>query len=126
MAKTHDFQDTRNILAKPHQVVLCHYSASLINEFSELLSIIHTSYSRILITGDFNLHVDVTSDPISREFLNLLNCLDFKQHVMQLTHNRGHTLDLVITNGLFIGVFSVADLAVSDHYCVFFNITSFN
>ena len=45
---------------------------------------------------------------------------------MQPTHNRGHTLDLVITHGLSIGVSSVADLAVSDHYCVFSNITSFN
>ena len=45
---------------------------------------------------------------------------------MQPTHNRGHNLDLVITHGLSISVSSVADLAVSDHYCVFFNITSFN
>ena len=99
-----------------------HHSTSFISEFSELLSIIHTSYSRILKIGDFNVHADVTLDPISREFLNLLNCLDFKQP----THNRGHNLDLVITHGLSIGVSSVADLAVSDHYFVFFNITSFN
>lgn len=102
------------------------YSSSFISEFSEFLSIIHTTYNRILITGDFNLHVDNTSDPVSREFLNLLNCLDFKQHITQPTHSRGHTLDLVITYGLSIGVPSVVDLAVSDHYCVFFNITSFN
>ncbi len=103
-----------------------HHSSSFISEFSEFLAIIHTSYNRILITGDFNLHVDDTSDAISREFLNLLNCLDFKQHITQPTHNRGHTLDLVISHGLSIGVSSVVDLAVSDHYCVFFNITSFN
>ncbi len=51
--------------------------------------------------------------------------MDFK-HVTQSTHSRGHTLDLVITYGLSTGVSSVADLAVSDHYCVFFNITSFS
>ena len=81
--------------------------------------VIHTTYNRILITGDFNLHVDNTSDPVSRVFLNLLNCLDFKQHVAQPTHSRGHTLDLVITFGLSVDVSSVVDLAVSDHYCVF-------
>lgn len=75
-------------------------SLSFIIEFSEFLSIIHATYNRILITGDFNLHIDTISDSLSREFLNLLNCLDFKQHV---TH-----------------------LAVSDHYCVYFNFTSFN
>uniref|UniRef100_A0A672IAL3 Reverse transcriptase domain-containing protein n=1 Tax=Salarias fasciatus TaxID=181472 RepID=A0A672IAL3_SALFA len=105
---------------------MAQYSSLFICEFSELLTIIHSKYSRILITGDFNLHLDDNSDSMSREFLNLLNCLDFKQHVAQPTHNRGHTLDLVITHGLSISVSSVFDLAVSDHYCVFFNITSFN
>ena len=33
-----------------------HHSNSFISEFSELLSIIHTTYDRILITGDFNIH----------------------------------------------------------------------
>ncbi|KAL7369618.1 hypothetical protein ABVT39_003721 [Epinephelus coioides] len=100
-----------------------HHSISFITDFSELLTIIHTTYNRILIT---NLHVDNTSDPMSREFLNLLTCMDFKQHVTQPTHNRGHTLDLVITYGLSTGVSSIVDLAVSDHYCVYFNITSFS
>ena len=72
------------------------------------------------------LNVDVTSNAISREFLNLLNCLDVKQHVMQPIHSRGHTLELVRSHGLSIGASSVADLAASDDYCVFFNITSFN
>ena len=102
------------------------HSTSFISEFSELLSVIHTTYNRVLIAGDFNLHVDNISDTMSREFLNLLCCLDFKQHVAQPTHNRGHTLDLVITYGLSAGVSSVVDLAVSDHYCVYFNIASFN
>ena len=59
------------------------------------------------------------------EFLSLLNYLNFKQHITQPTHNRGHTWDLVITYGLSTGVSSVVDLAVSDHYYVFFNISSF-
>ena len=104
-----------------------HHSTSFINEFSELLSIIHTSYSRILINWWFysTCWCYLGSD-IQRVFLNLLNCLDFEQHVMQPTHNRGHTLDLAITHGLSIGVSSVANLAVSNRYCVFFHITSFN
>ena len=84
------------------------YSTSFNSEFSELLSITHSNYNRILITGDFNLHIDNSSDPMSREFLNLLHCLHFNQHVTQPTHS------------------SVVDLAVSDHFCVFFTITSFN
>lgn len=79
----------------------------------------------IILTGDFNLHIDNPSDSASKEFLNILHCMDFTQHVTQPTHNRGHTLDLVITHGLSTSVSSVVDLAVSDHYCVFFNITGF-
>uniref|UniRef100_A0A3B3HCT2 Reverse transcriptase domain-containing protein n=1 Tax=Oryzias latipes TaxID=8090 RepID=A0A3B3HCT2_ORYLA len=96
-----------------------------IQEFSEFLSVTHSKYSRVLITGDFNLHVDKDSDAHAKEFLNLLHCMDFTQHVTQPTHGRGRTLDLVITYGLSCSVSSVVDMAVSDHYCIFFNITSF-
>ncbi|KAL7406155.1 hypothetical protein ABVT39_014107 [Epinephelus coioides] len=102
------------------------YSTSFISDFSELLSIIHSNYNRILITGDFNLHIDNTSDPVSREFLNLSNCLDFKQHITQPTHSRGHTLDLVINYGLSVGcVLCCGSGCVRPLLCVF-NITSFN
>ena len=102
------------------------YSTSFNSEFSELLSITHRNYNRILISGDFNLHIDNSSDPMSREFLNLLHCLDFKQHVTQPIHSRECTLDLVITYGLSVGAPTVVDLAVSDHFCISFTITSFN
>ena len=93
--------------------------ASFINEFSELLSFIHSKYDRVLILGDFNLHVDNQSDSFSTEFLNLLNCMNFIQHVTQPTHNRGHILDLIITYGLSASVTSVMDVGLSDHFCVF-------
>lgn len=57
-----------------------------------------------------------------KEFLDLLDCMDFNQHVNEPTHNLGHTLNLVISYGLNINVSSVVDLALSDHHCVFFNI----
>ena len=68
-----------------------------IKEFSEFLSILHSSYNMIILTGDFNLHIDNRLDPISSEFLKVLNYMNFVQNVTQSTHNRGHTLDLVIT-----------------------------
>ena len=36
------------------------------------------------------------------------------------THNKGHILDLVISKGLNISKVLVSDVALSDHYCVFF------
>ncbi|XP_036072698.1 uncharacterized protein LOC118600080, partial [Oryzias melastigma] len=99
--------------------------STFIQEFSEFLSFIHSKYNRIVLTGDFNLHVDTDGDAVANEFLNLLHCMDFIQHAAQPTHNRGHTLNLVITHGLSCSVSSVVDVGLSDHYCVYFNITSF-
>ncbi len=35
------------------------------------------------------------------------------------THNKGHTLDLVISNGSFVSQLSTSDLGLSDHQAVF-------
>ena len=95
---------------------------SFISDFSELLTIIHTTYERVIISGDFNVHMDNKSDTFTMEFLNLLNFINFTQHVTQPTYNRGHTLDLVITHGLSVNMSSVIDVGLSDHFCVFFNV----
>ena len=93
---------------------------TFLTDFSELLSIIHTNYDKIIITGDFNIHVDNGNDSKARDFMNLLNSMDFTQHITEPTHNRGHTLDLVITKGLTTVISSICDLALSDHFCIFF------
>ncbi|KAK0145181.1 hypothetical protein N1851_015913 [Merluccius polli] len=86
-----------------------------------MLSIVRTNYDNSMVIGDFNLHVDNAADSKAAEFLNMLSSMDFTQHVNGPTHNRSHTLDLVITHGLRIDVSSVIDLAISDHYCIFFS-----
>ena len=95
---------------------------SFFADFSEFLSIIHTNFDKIIISGDFNLHVDVEADSKANEFINLLNSMDFVQHISEPTHNRGHTLDLVITKGLKTTISSIIDPALSDHYCIFFTV----
>lgn len=56
--------------------------------------------SRLLIVGDFNIHVDDDSDPFARYFINIKDSFHFAQHVSGPTHSKGHTLDLVLTLGL--------------------------
>ena len=94
---------------------------SFLTEFSDLLSIIHTTYDTCILIGDFNIHVDNLADTRAKEFLELLECMAFEQHVKIPTHKHGHTLDLIISYGLNINISSVIDLALSDHHCVFFN-----
>ena len=51
---------------------------------------------RLLITGDFNVHVDTPNDPTAAKFLSILESFGLVQHVTVPTHVAGHTLDLVI------------------------------
>ena len=51
----------------------------------------------LIITDDFNIHVNNTNDSDAGKFLDLLASLGLKQHVIGPIHEGGHTLDLVIT-----------------------------
>ena len=51
----------------------------------------------ILITGDFNLHLDDSSDRDVRAFCGLLDAHGLSQHVKESTHYKGHIQDLLIT-----------------------------
>lgn len=97
------------------------YSSGFINDFSELISIISTDFDSFIITGDFNIHIDHANDNTSKELTALFDIFDLVQHVTEPTHIRGHTLDLVISKGLNIPSVNVVDLALSDHFCVFFD-----
>ena len=84
----------------------------------------------LLIVGDFNIHVD-SSNNESQGFLDILNANGLTQHVTSPTHQKGHTLDLVITREqsnllsgspiVFISGVSDANSSSSlDHYAVLF------
>ena len=55
------------------------------------------SNERLLVLGDFNIHVDVPNGIDAVKFLDLLESLGLEQHVTEPTHIFGHRLDLVIT-----------------------------
>ena len=66
-------------------------------EFSTYLESILLSKEQLLITGDFNIHIDAIDDPDSLKLLDLLESVGLGQHVSQPTHVHRHTLDLIIT-----------------------------
>ena len=74
---------------------------------------------KIIVLGYFSIRIDKEVDSKAIEFVNLLRSMDFIQHVTGPTHNRSHTLDLVITKCLPIGISSIV-VTLSDHHCVFF------
>ena len=98
------------------------YCESFIDEFSELLSIILTDFNHLILTWDFNIHIDNITHGNAKEFSSVLDMFGLWQHVTEPTHLRGHTLDLVISKGVDISSVVVIDLALSDHFCILFDL----
>uniref|UniRef100_A0A669E0K7 Reverse transcriptase domain-containing protein n=1 Tax=Oreochromis niloticus TaxID=8128 RepID=A0A669E0K7_ORENI len=87
-----------------------------LTEFNNLLTLI-IKLEKVVILGDFNLHIDDASCNTAAELITIIESFNFKQHVS------GHTLDLVFSLGLNIHDVCVEDVHVSDHSCIFFNLS---
>ena len=89
-------------------------------EFPEYFESLQLCKEKLLITGDFNIHVDDPQDSDARKFLELLEGLGLEQHVDKLTHRDGHTLDLTITriSECLVARTPVVDQFISDHAAV--------
>lgn len=67
-----------------------------LGEFSTLIETLTISSGKLLITGDFNFHVDNSDDHDAARFLDILETSGLRQLVTESTHVKGHTLDLLI------------------------------
>ena len=79
----------------------------------------------LVIAGDFNIYVDIASDPLSMKYSDCLASLGLQQHVHKPTHRANHTLDIVIlqNDSSMVSDPRVGDLAISDHSPILFNIS---
>ncbi len=75
---------------------------------------------KVLILGDFNIHVDNKKDTLGSAFIDILNSIGVRQHVSGPTHCRNHTLDLILSYGIDVNGVEVLQQsdAISDHYLV--------
>ena len=91
--------------------------SDFLDEFETFLHERLLNLDNVLILGDFNIHIDNTSDPSTKAFLQTLETFDLQQHVNVATHEAGHILDLVVTRNSEDNIFSVTveDCSVSDH-----------
>ena len=87
------------------------------DEFAEHLQELILCKETLLITGDFNIHMDDRLDSDAVKFNELLLEFGLNQHVSAPTHRDGHTLDLIITRGNDSVILTEpsADYFVSDH-----------
>ncbi len=91
--------------------------AVFLEEFSEYLETVLVLPGSLIITGDFNLHVDVPDDANATKFLQILDSCGLIQHIHEPTHRNGHTLDLLITreDERILHGTPLVDFMISDH-----------
>ena len=84
-------------------VIYRYPNTSVVSFCSDLADIlgnnILTLKGHCILTGDFNTHIDGTSDNNTRTLNDMLDSLGMINHITFPTHKQGHTLDLFIKEG---------------------------
>ena len=83
------------------------------------------STDKVIVVGDFNIHVDVENDSLNIKFDSILDSIGFSQSVHRPTHCLNHTLDLVLTYGIESEQLTVFphNPVLSDHFLITFEFT---
>ena len=95
--------------------------AKFIEEFTCFLENIALGGDSILITGDFNIHMDTPNETYAKKLADLCDAFGLIQHVKFPTHVKGHTVDLVISrecDRIQPDRIKRGDL-ISDHFSIF-------
>ncbi len=108
------------------------------DEFSSHMESVLLSPHNVVITGDFNIHMDLLllpdaalrtdsekqSKQTATKFMDILSSFGLEQHIRGPTHRSGHTLDLLITrcdDNVLRGS-PVIDSYVSDHWSLLYKV----
>ena len=71
--------------------------STLFSELADYLESIVICQEQLLISGDFNIHLDNAVDTDAIKLMDLLESYGLQQHVTSPTRKRDHTHDLIIT-----------------------------
>ncbi len=96
------------------------HHTDFIKEFGDFISELVLAADKVLIVGDFNIHVDNEKDALGSAFLDILNSIGVRQHVSGPTHCRNHILDIIRSHGIDVNGVEVLQQSddISDHYLV--------
>ena len=70
---------------------------TFIDHFTDLLTTLQSNYNNIIIFGDINMHMEDPTNLNASILQDSVNAFNLTQHVKITTHNKGHTLDVIIT-----------------------------
>ena len=92
---------------------------SVLTFFEDLSNVIERtiiSSNELLILGDFNIKADLCDSVEALTFSDFLDLFNLKNHVNFPTHNRGHTLNLVLSDNTSTTIVKVTQGDfISDH-----------
>ena len=111
--------------------------STFLREFATHMEKLVPSTGYLIITGDFNIHVNLLDIPFdmlsdskkeykrtAEKFVDILDSMGLKQHIHGPTHRSGNTLDLLITrtsDGALHGLPCI-DAMLSDHCTLLFKV----
>ncbi len=99
-------------------------TSAFLEEFADHLDETVYSGGNLIVLGDFNFHVDDSSNLDATKFTDLIESYNIVQHVSVSTHMKGHTLDLLMSRSdeACISNLSVSQGVFSDHFPVHFQL----
>ena len=71
--------------------------STFLDQFTDLLTLLSSKSKNLIILGDINMHINNTDDHKTQTLPDSLAAFNLTQHVRIATHNKGHTLDVIIT-----------------------------
>ncbi len=77
-----------------------------LKECADFLSDLLVNVDKALIVGDFKIHVDNTNDAFGLALTDLKNYFGVKQNLTGPTHRFNHSLDLIISYGIYLKVWT--------------------
>ena len=96
------------------------FPVEFLTEFTNWITEVVVQDTNLLVTGDFNLHINNKNDENATNIKELMVALGLVQHVTRPTHKSGNILDLI-----FMENFSAIDIhscilgnLLSDHYMI--------
>ena len=105
---------------QPYSSVSC-----FLDEFEDLVTSLAILPGRLLVLGDFNVHLDDPLSPGVNRMTNILTSTGLVQHVTGPTHRSSHSLDSVISrkeDAILTYPTVVLPNTFSDHHTITFSI----
>ncbi len=111
--------------------------STFLEEFASHLERLVPTTGYLVITGDFNIHVDLLDLPYdslsdskkeyrrtAEKFMDILDSMGLNQHIVGPTHRSGNTLDLLITRSTdeVLKGKPCVDAMLSDHCAILFKV----